>query len=788
MASKDYVQIQPLEVDPSLVKPAAVPATAIPAGTGRICGLDVGSTTCKYVIATASGELLGQAYERHNTRQAEKILDFLTRLENEHGLTPERDRVFFTGSGAGLISPLVGGKVVQEVVAVAAAVEKLHPAVRFVSEIGGEDMKTIFFNGDGPTKSKQVLMQSACSGGTGTFIEKTARKLEIPVDQLSKMGYMGYTLHKISSKCGIFAEADANTLLKAGVSVEEIIASLFEAVVYQNLATLTRGNTPLPEILLLGGPNLFFKGLQEAWRYHLGKVWKERKVAMPDDRDPESLIRVPEDALYYAALGCIEVGLRESRSVGTYLGSKKLRWWIEEGQYEEKKKIGRGGLWKDPAELQSFLDRYSAPGGNGNGNGNGKTKGNGNGNGNGHGNGYGKTRRRPRVQLPILGKTSQLGPVVVGCDFGSTTAKAVCMSPDKELLFSCYALSRGNPIDDAKSLFRQVREAIGDGELLALAITGYGKDLLKDILGADCPVVETIAHASAGLHYFPDADCICDVGGVDVKIMILNNGAVTDFRLNSQCSSGNGAFLQGVAERFNIPMSEMADGAFRALAMPQLSMGCGVFLQSDIVNQQRKGWHAEEILAGLCAILPLNVWIYAGGLNNLQQVGKKYILQGGTHKNLAVVKTQVDFILAKVPGAEVVVHPYSGEAGAIGAALVALDWWDSGGESKFRGFDAIERLTYKTATSVDTVCHWCPVTCQRSFIDVELDGGKGRPWSKVPLEQGWERVIVNNSCPKGLVEDLNEMKVIKIGMEKTKNAFPNVADLVRKEAFRRVAT
>jgi len=776
MAGEGFIQIQPLEQDPSLIK--AAPAPAVSTGTGKICGLDIGSTTCKYSIATAWGEVLGQAYERHNTKQAEKVLDFLNRLEKDYGLTPERDRVFFTGSGAGLIAPLVGGKVVQEVVAVAAAVEKHHPNVRFVSEIGGEDMKTIFFNGDGPSKSKQVLMQSACSGGTGTFIEKTARKLEIPVDQLSKMGYEGYTLHKISSKCGIFAEADANTLLKAGVSVEEIIASLFEAVVYQNLATLTRGNTPLPEILLLGGPNLFFKGLQEAWRYHLGKVWKERKVQMPDDRGPDSLICVPDDALYYAAQGCIEVGRRDSATVGIYIGTAKLRWWIEEGQYEEKKKIGRGGLWNDAAELQSFLDRYSKPGGNGNGH----NKSNGN------GNGHGQARRVPRVQLPILGKINKLGPVVVGCDFGSTTAKAVCLSPDKDLLFSCYALSRGNPIDDAKSLFRQVREAVGDGEILGLAITGYGKDLLKDILGADCPVVETIAHASAGLHYFPDADCICDVGGVDVKIMILNNGAVTDFRLNSQCSSGNGAFLQGVAERFNIPMSEMADGAFRAQAMPQLSMGCGVFLQSDIVNQQRKGWQAEEILAGLCAILPLNVWIYAGGLNNLQQVGKKYILQGGTHKNLAVVKTQVDFIVKKVPGAEVVVHPYSGEAGAIGAALVALDWWQSGGESKFRGFDAIERLSYKTATSVDTVCHWCPVTCQRSFIDVELDGGKGRPWSKVPLGKGWERVIVNNSCPKGLVEDLNEMKVIKIGMEKTKNAFPNVADLVRKEAFRRVAT
>src|SRR5438552_13187045 len=280
MAGEGFIQIQPLEADPSLIKSAA-PRTAIPTGTGKICGLDVGSTTCKYSIATASGELLGQAYERHNTKQTEKILDFLTRLEKDHGFTPERDRVFFTGSGAGLIAPLVGGKIVQEVVAVAAAVEKLHPNVRFVSEIGGEDMKTIFFNGNGPSNSKQALMQIACSGGTGTFIEKTARKLEIPPEQLSKMRYSGYTLHKISSKCGIFAEADANTLLKAGVSVEEIIASLFEAVVYQNLPTLTRGNTPAPEILLLGGPNLFFTGLQEAWRHHLTKLWQERKVELP---------------------------------------------------------------------------------------------------------------------------------------------------------------------------------------------------------------------------------------------------------------------------------------------------------------------------------------------------------------------------------------------------------------------------------------------------------------------------------------------------------------------------
>jgi len=722
-----------------------------------ICGIDVGSTTCKYVLASSEGDLLAHAYERHNTRQAEKVLEFLTRLEREHGLTPGRDRVFFTGSGAGLIASLVGARVVQEVVAVAAAVERLHPAVRFVSEIGGEDMKTIFFTGDGQSKGKQVLMQSACSGGTGTFIEKTARKLQIPLEQLAEMRYEGYPLHKISSKCGIFAEADANTLLKAGVPVEEIIASLFEAVVYQNLATLTRGNTPMPEVLLLGGPNLFFKGLQEAWRHHLIKIWKERKVPLPEDRDPASLICVPKDALYYAALGCIEIARREPEETGVYQGTEKLRWWIEEGQYEEKKREGRKGLWTTPEELEAFARAY----GNG-------------------------TNGRAAARLALRRAAPDLSRVILGCDFGSTTAKAVCLSPEKELVFSCYALSRGNPIEDAKALFRQIREAIGEGEVLAVGITGYGKDLLKEIIGADCAIVETIAHATAGLYFFPDADCICDVGGVDVKIMILKNGTVSDFRLNSQCSSGNGAFLQGVAERFGIPLDQIADYAFRAQAMPQLTMGCGVFLQSDIVNQQRKGWQAEEILAGLCAILPLNVWIYAGGLNNLAQIGRKFILQGGTHKNLAGVKAQVDFIKSKVPDAEIVVHPYSGEAGAIGAALLAHEWWERGGRTRFRGFDVIESLTYKTTTSPDTVCKWCPVNCQRSFIDVELPGGKGRPWSKVPLPEGWERVIVNNSCPKGLVEDVNEMKVIKAELEKTKDAYPNIADLVRKEGFRRI--
>jgi predicted CoA-substrate-specific enzyme activase len=716
----------------------------------KIVGMDVGSTTVKAVLVD-NGRIVWQDYQRHHTRQAEKVLEFLARMESVCGLKPGRDVVLFTGSGSGLIAPLVGGKSIQEVVAVAASVEKFHPDVRFVSEIGGEDMKTIFFNPSGAGRNKQVYMQSACSGGTGTFIEKTARKLQISPEALAKMSYRGRSLHKISSKCGIFAETDANTLVKGGVPVEEIIASLFEAVVYQNLATLTKGNTPAPKVLLLGGPNLFFTGLQQAWRHHLMNIWTERKLALPDG-DPGGLIQVPAEAVYYASLGCIEIGKAEAEQAASYRGMDRLRWWIEQGQHEQKAREGRGGLISGERDLAQFLRDYAQP------------------------------KREPsgpeQKQLPAE-------PALVGCDFGSTTAKAVVLSPDRALLFTCYAQSRGNPIEDAKDLMRQIAEA-GFGRIGGLALTGYGKDLLTDIVGADVAIVETVAHARSALHFFPDADVICDVGGCDVKVMILRGGVVADFRLNSQCSSGNGAFLQGVAERYDVSLDSYAERAFAAKSLPSLAMGCGVFLQSDIVNQQRKGWSADEIMASLAAVLPLNVWVYACQLQNLRAVGRKFVLQGGTHRNLAVVKAQVDFITSKVPDAEITIHPYSGEAGAIGAALCAHDHWQSGRPSRFRGFDTIKALTYRSTTNEHTTCRWCSCTCKRTFIDVALPDAKGRPWSKVPVAEGFERVISGNACPKGLVEDVNELRVVKARIEEQKHAYPNVAEMVRAEAFRAV--
>src|SRR2546427_5273215 len=135
----------------------------------KFAGVDVGSTRVKAVVMQ-DGKVTWQDYQRHNTRQAEKVVEFLQRMETEAGLTVGADRVFFTGSGAGFIAPLVGGKLIQEVVAVAACVERQHPDVRFVSEIGGDDTKTIFFTATGTGRSNQAYTQPACSVSTATCI------------------------------------------------------------------------------------------------------------------------------------------------------------------------------------------------------------------------------------------------------------------------------------------------------------------------------------------------------------------------------------------------------------------------------------------------------------------------------------------------------------------------------------------------------------------------------------------------------------------------------------------
>ena len=227
-----------------------------------LVGLDVGSTTVKAVVADAATDaILWQDYQRHETRQPEKVLEFLQRMEAEAGISKESTRIFVTGSGGGTLAEMIGAKFVQEVHAVSLAVEKLHPEVYSVIELGGQDAKIIVFKDDEETGRKKKIpsMNDKCAGGTGAVIDKINAKLKIPAAELANQGYHGIKLHKVAGKCGVFAETDINGLQKTGTPSHELMASLFDAIVLQNLSVLTRGNTLRPHVLLLGGPNGFIR-------------------------------------------------------------------------------------------------------------------------------------------------------------------------------------------------------------------------------------------------------------------------------------------------------------------------------------------------------------------------------------------------------------------------------------------------------------------------------------------------------------------------------------------------
>src|SRR5580692_9243010 len=324
-------------------------------------GLDVGSTTVKAIVAESeSDKIVWQDYQRHETKQPEKVLEFLQRIEAEAGVTPENSRAFITGSGGGTLAELVGAKFVQEVTAVSLAVEKMHPEVYSVIELGGQDAKIIVFKDDPESGRKKKIpsMNDKCAGGTGAVIDKINAKLKIPAEALSLQGYDGIKLHKVAGKCGVFAETDVNSLQKEGTPPDELMASLFEAIVLQNLSVLTRGHTLRPHVLLLGGPNGFIKGMREAWQANIPIMWKERKVEIPEGMKPEELIKVPENAQYFAALGAVEFGKDEEFSVGQYLGVEKLLYYIDYGRAEEKASAGGKGLVAEDSELVAFKEEY----------------------------------------------------------------------------------------------------------------------------------------------------------------------------------------------------------------------------------------------------------------------------------------------------------------------------------------------------------------------------------------------------------------------------------------------
>ncbi len=712
-----------------------------------IVGLDVGSTTVKAVIVDPeTKDIVWSDYQRHHTKQAECVLDFMVRIGQiltESGCNDVR--VFATGSGAKPLEEPLGAKFVQEVNSVTLAVETLHPDAGSVVELGGQDAKIIVFKENEKTGDKSAIasMNDKCASGTGATIDKCMIKVGMPSEETLELHFDDKHLHHVAAKCGVFAETDIVNLVKTGIPSNEIMCSLADAIVMQNLSVLTRGNTLRHKVLLLGGPNTFLPFLQECWRKRIPETWDERGYDYPKDVPIEELIPVPENAALYAAYGAVMYGMHEPANVGVYAGLDGLRRYITEGRKERLGESAGPPLARDDAELEQFIQAYDIP------------------------------------MFVEPEPTTDTVRAIIGLDGGSTSSKAVLLSEDGEVLMKAYTLSKGNPIQDAKELLRELRGRMNakgaEIEVLGFGATGYAADVLEECVRADVNIVETVAHMMSATHYFGDVDVICDIGGQDIKVLFMENGDIKTFKLSNQCSAGNGMLLQAMADQFGLPVTEYADNAFKADLAPKFSYGCAVFLDTDRVNFQKEGFSKEELLAGLAQVLPKNVWQYVVGVPRMAALGRKFVLQGGTQYNKAAVKAQVDYIKERVPNAEVYVHPHCGEAGAIGAAMETLRVVRRRGSSTFIGLDAAIDLEYQTKNDETTTCHFCANNCSRTFIDAFRPDGST------------SRYISGFSCEKGMVESKDAMEALVKERRKIMKEFPNLVTYEGLKAFKRIA-
>ncbi len=697
-------------------------------------GIDIGSTTVKYVLCDKHFNILQKAYTPHDTKQAQTLLRLLEELSlTDPDAYNKIDKVYITGSGASRIAPTINARFVQEVNAVVLAVEHMHPDVRAVVELGGQDAKIIHFKADEDGK-KSVLtsMNDKCASGTGATIEKCTMKVGMESEEVQKLSFETDKLHHVAAKCGVFAETDIVNLVKTSVPSHEIMNSLADAIVMQNLTVLTRGNTLMPKVLLLGGPNTYLPFLQECWRIRISELWDERGVKY-DKEKIEELISVPDNAQYYAALGAVIFGEGEDNHDQSFTGLIQLKTLVESGGLKENENTD-APLVSTPEELEAFQASYT-------------------------------------IKDFIPPQLTQRTTCFLGIDGGSTSSKAVLCDENGELLLKVYQLSKGNPIEDTLELLQKIQAQDPNHlyDIQGLGVTGYAADVLSGALNADANIIETIAHMKSAQKAFGESiNVICDIGGQDIKVLFMENGMMKNFRLSNQCSAGNGTLLQSMAKQFGVPIEKYAETAFSAKQAPLFNYGCAVFLDTDRVNFQKEGYSKEELFAGIAKVLPKNVWQYVVQAPNLAAFGDHFVLQGGTQYNQAALKSQVDYIKEKVPHARVDVHPHPGEAGAYGAAIEAKDMVKQRGYATFVGMKEALQMTYTSRTDESTRCHFCSINCSRTFIDTQT------PSSETV------RYIAGFSCEEGTVESHEALKLLKDSRKALQQNTPN---LVKKESM-----
>lgn len=611
-------------------------------------GLDVGSTTIKAVVLDDHDNVIYKSYERHKSRVREMAYDKILELGS---LLANKDiKVSITGSAGLGIATIAHIDIVQEVFATTKAVKRFLPESDVVIELGGEDAKIIFLRG-----ALEERMNSTCAGGTGAFIDQMASLLNVDLKELDELSLQHTKLYPIASRCGVFAKTDIQPLINQGANKANIAASIFQAVVDQTITGLAQGRKISGNILFLGGPLSFNKGLRQRFIETL--------------KTDEKHTHLPELAPYFVALGAAIFAANNTKT----FSYETLRKALFQASQAKIKNVGLPPLFESDEEYIAFNERHNKA----------------------------DVSTRP---LP-----SYNGEAFLGIDAGSTTTKIVLLDNENNILYSNYTNNQGNPIDVVKEQLHYIYEQNKDINIASSAVTGYGEELIKEAFHLDSGVVETIAHFTAAKYFQPNVDFIIDIGGQDMKCFKIKDDRIDEIILNEACSSGCGSFIETFAKSLGYDIKVFAQMGLLGKQPVDLGSRCTVFMNSSVKEAQKNGAAIEDISAGLALSVVKNALYKVIRIKDTNELGENIVVQGGTFLNDTVLRS-FEIELQK----NVVRPKISGLMGAYGAALIAKQ--RKLAHSNTMTYDDLSKFTH---TSKATNCNLCTNHCNLTINTFE---------------------------------------------------------------------
>ena len=226
----------------------------------------------------------------------------------------------------------------------------------------------------------------------------------------------------------------------------------------------------------------------------------------------------------------------------------------------------------------------------------------------------------------------------IGIDIGSISTKGVLIDNDNNIIASEYIWTEGDPISATKKIIENIKNKIQESkinvDIYGIGTTGSARNLIGTILNANIVKNEITAHAIGTLSRYPDVKTIFEIGGQDSKIIILRNGVVTDYAMNTLCAAGTGSFLSSQAKRLGVNIEDLGKIASLSKNPSKIAARCTVFAESDLVHKAQIGHSKEDLIAGICNSVAEN---YLNNLSKGKKIEDKIVFQGGVSKNTGVV-------------------------------------------------------------------------------------------------------------------------------------------------------